>query len=74
MFSRLAVQLAKPAAGGAAGLSTRVGAQSRFVSKQAFAGGSKGRKMPVGAPRATEPVLGGLDATLTIRVRHALSL
>jgi carbamoyl-phosphate synthase small subunit len=66
MLSRLAVQLSRPASSGAAGLSARLRVQSRFLSKQAFDGGSKGRKMPVGASQATEPVA-GLDATFTIR-------
>lgn len=62
MFTRLAVRLPK---------ASPAVFQARYASKQAFAGGSKGRDMPAlkyrtptspTAPRAAE-------ATLTIRVR-----
>jgi carbamoyl-phosphate synthase small subunit len=72
MFTRFAVQFSKPAASGAAaaGLSIRLGTQTRFLSQQAAKrlpnSGSKGRTMPSMASRATEPAP-WLDATFTIR-------
>lgn len=69
MLSRAFTAASKSSATGAAGMALWarpfVG-QTRFASKQAFAG-SKGREMPAARPRATAPV-DGLDATLTIRV------
>lgn len=66
MFSRLAT-LAKPAAKSASAPGRSL-LQVRYLTEQATATGSKGRKMPFNAPRATTPV-DSLPATLTIRVR-----
>lgn len=71
MFSKLAANFAQRAAVSAAGPSRRMAFQTRFVSGQTVAAGSKGRTMPFQAPLATKAVA-SLPATLTIRVRCAI--
>jgi carbamoyl-phosphate synthase small subunit len=70
MFLRSTSNLFKPLAGRAAsaGMAARLGAQTRFLTRQALSAGSKGRKMPIAgqAARATAPVA-MTDATFTIR-------
>jgi carbamoyl-phosphate synthase small subunit len=66
MFSKLAANFAQRAAVSAAGPSRRMAFQTRFVSGQTVAAGSKGRTMPFQAPLATKAVA-SLPATLTIR-------
>lgn len=71
MIARLAFRLAKPAARPvAASVPGRcVAFQVRFSSDRPLAAGSKGRKIPFSADRATAPAA-SLRATLTIRVSH----
>lgn len=65
MFSRLAINLAKPAVKPPAAFNHRMAFQIRFVSQATT--GSTGRKMPFKATQATAPV-DSVPATFTIRV------
>lgn len=67
MFSRFAVRAYRPSALGAAGLSSRLANNARFMS-QKVAAGSKGRTMPAHNYRTTAPVSENMEATFTIRV------
>ncbi|KAL7788946.1 small subunit of carbamoyl phosphate synthase [Trichoderma ceciliae] len=68
MFSKLAANFARRATviTSAAGPSRRVAFQTRFVSGQTLANGSKDRTMPFQTPLTTQPVE-SLPATFTIR-------
>jgi carbamoyl-phosphate synthase small subunit len=71
MFSRVAVRAYRPSASSAAGLSSRLANNARFMSQKAVAG-SKGRTMPAHNYRTTAPVSGNMEATFTIRVSWIL--
>lgn len=67
MFARVAFRAYRPSASSAAGLSTRLANNARFMS-QKVAAGSKGRTMPAHNYRNTAPVTDNMEATFTIRV------
>lgn len=67
MLFRFAVRACRPSALNAAGLSSRLANNTRFMSQKAVAG-SKGRTMPAPNYRTTAPVSENMEATFTIRV------